>query len=57
MKKKHAMIAVCTFVVLTVVYLAIVLFVGKKPTSTVSVEEMEQVNNDSILTDSIPLNK
>ena len=57
MKKKHAIIAVCTFIVLTCIYLATVFFVEKRSKSTAPNEEVEQVNNDSIVTDSISINQ
>ena len=57
MKKKHANIAVCTFVVLTLIYLTAVFFAGKRSKNSVPNEEVEQVNNDSIVTDSIPMNQ
>lgn len=56
MKKKHAIIAVCTFIVLTCIYLSTVFFAGKRSKSSIPNEEVEQVNNDSIVTDSISLN-
>lgn len=53
MKKKHAIIAICTFVVLTVSYLFYALSIEQKPKATWPSTDSTQVNNVNIETDSI----
>ena len=56
MNKKHALIALCTFVVITGVYLAFVFTAEPKANVSEPMDDETQVNNDSIVTDSLSLN-
>ena len=56
MNKKHAIIALCTFVLLSGVYLAFVFMAEPEDKVSEPMGDETQVNNDSIVTDSLSLN-